>query len=186
MIAAVLAAEGIFAISLPLVIGPWSDTFQTPMGRRRPFMLVALLPFAFCLALLPFMPRLWLMTLLLLAFFFAYYIYEPPYRGLYPDLLPESEYGRSQGVQHLLRGLAIGLGVVGGGFLFDVWHQGPFLIGSFVVVAACAAPIVLVKETGGSNRVFEGIGTYVSHSWQLFRSEPEVRRFLVCNSAWEG
>ena len=50
------------------------------------------------------------MTLILLAFFFAYYVYEPPYRGLYPDLLPQSEYGRAQGVQHLLRGLAIGVG----------------------------------------------------------------------------
>src|SRR5207247_2571545 len=28
--------------------------------------------------------------------------------------------------------------------------------------------------------------TYVSHSWRILESEPEVRRFLVCNSAWEG
>ena len=50
MIAAVLAAEGVFALTLPLVIGPWSDTFKTPMGRRRPFMLAALGPIGFCLA----------------------------------------------------------------------------------------------------------------------------------------
>src|SRR6266702_8959883 len=128
LIALVLGSEGIFALTLPLVIGPWSDTFQTPMGRRRPFMLVALWPLAFCLAVVAFMPRLWLMTLLLLAFFFAYYLYETPYRGLYPDLLPASVYGRSQGVQHLLRRLAIGGGLVGGGLLFDVWHPAPFLI----------------------------------------------------------
>src|SRR6266542_3643132 len=85
MIAAVLAAEGVFALTLPVVIGPWSDTFQTPMGRRRPFMLAALAPLGFCLALVAFMPSLWLMTLILLAFFFAHYGYEPPYRGLYPD-----------------------------------------------------------------------------------------------------
>jgi MFS family permease len=186
LIALVLGAEGLFALTLPLVIGPWSDTFQTPMGRRRPFMLVALPPFAFCLALIAFMPRLWLMTLLLLAFFGAYYVYEPPYRGLYPDLLPESEYGRSQGIQHLLRGLAIGCGLVGGGFLFNLWHPAPFLIASVVVTAACAVPIVFVHESSGSNRVFEGVRAYVAHSWAIFRREPEVRRFLVCNSAWEG
>ncbi len=186
LIALVLGSEGLFALSLPLVIGPWSDTFQTPMGRRRPFMLVALGPIAFCLAVVAFMPRLWLMTLLLLAFFFAYYVYETPYRGLYPDLLPEKEYGRSQGVQHLLRGLAIGCGLVGGGFLFDRWHPAPFLIASVVVTAACAAPIVFVREERGSNRVFEGVRAYLRHSWDIFRSEPEVRRFLVCNSAWEG
>ena len=46
LIALVLAAEGLFAITLPLVIGPWSDTFHTPLGRRRPF-LVALGPIGF-------------------------------------------------------------------------------------------------------------------------------------------
>src|SRR3954452_8076764 len=116
MIALVLAAEGVFAITLPLVIGPWSDTFHTPLGRRRPFMIVALGPMAFCLALIAFMPSFWTMTLVLMAFFFAYYVFEPPYRGLYPDLLEPQTYGRAQSVQHILRGIALGLGLVGGGF----------------------------------------------------------------------
>src|SRR5512132_3665023 len=128
LIAVILGSEGLFALTLPLVIGPWSDTFQTPMGRRRPFMLVALGPMGFCLALVAFMPSLWTMTLVLLAFFFAYYVYEPPYRGLYPDLLEPQTYGRAQGVQHILRGIALGLGLVGGGFLLDVWHPFPFLL----------------------------------------------------------
>src|SRR3954454_17191804 len=113
LIGLVLGAEGVFALCLSPVIGPWSDTFETPMGRRRPFMLVALGPMGFCLALVAFMPSLWLMTLILLGFFFAYYVYEPPYRGLYPDLLPQGQYGRAQGVQHLLRGVAIGAGLIG-------------------------------------------------------------------------
>ena len=33
LIAVILGAEGLFALTLPLVIGPWSDTFQTPLGR---------------------------------------------------------------------------------------------------------------------------------------------------------
>ena len=74
LIALVLAAEGVFAITLPLVIGPWSDSFHTPLGRRRPFMLVALGPIGFCLALMAFMPSLWTTALLVFAFFFAYYV----------------------------------------------------------------------------------------------------------------
>ena len=187
LIALILGSEGIFALTLPLVIGPWSDTFQTPMGRRRPFMLVGLGPIGFCLALVAFMPNLWLMTLILLGFFFAYYLYEPPYRGLYPDLLPQSQYGRAQGVQHLLRGIAIGVGLIGGGFLFGVWHPAPFLLTALGTVAACGAAIVFVREPpGASNRVFEGVRTYVAHSLRIVRAEPQIRRFLVCNSAWEG
>ncbi len=187
LIALVLGAEGIFALTLPLVIGPWSDTFYTPMGRRRPFMLAALGPMGFCLALMPFMPSLWTTALIVLAFFFAYYVYEPPYRGLYPDLLPESVYGRSQGVQHIMRGLALGLALVGGGFLFHVWKAFPFLVAAFVTTLACGAVIVLVREdVHGTRRQFEGVRSYLARSWHILRGEPLVRRFLIANAAWEA
>lgn len=186
LIAAVLAAEGLFAIALPLVIGPWSDTFHTPLGRRRPFMLAALGPLGFSLALLAFMPSLWTTALLVFAFFFAYYVYEPPYRGLYPDLLPPDVFGRAQGIQHLLRGVALGAALIGGGALFHVWEASPFLVASVVVTLACLAPIVLVREDGGHGRVFEGVGVYVRHSWRVFRRNPDVRKFLIANAAWEA
>ena len=186
LIALVLAAEGAFAFTLPLLIGPWSDTFHTPLGRRRPFMLVALGPIGFCLALMAFMPSLWTTALLVFAFFFAYYVYEPPYRGLYPDLLPERVYGRAQGVQHLLRAAALGTALIGGGALFHVWEPFPFLIAAFVVTAACTAPIVLLHEDGGHGRVFEGVRWYVRVSWDVARRAPDVRRFLVVNTALEA
>jgi MFS family permease len=187
MIAAVLAAEGVFAIALPLVIGPWSDTFHTPMGRRRPFMLAALGPIGFCLAIVGFMPNIWTVTLIVLAFFFAYYVYEPPYRGLYPDVLHESMYGRSQGVQHVMRGIALGIALVGGGFLFKVWHPAPFLLAAVATTVACGATVVFVREVvGEGSRVFRGVRSYVRTSWRVFHDVPEVRRFLLANSAWEG
>ena len=187
MIAAVLAAEGVFALTLPLVIGPWSDTFQTPMGRRRPFMVAALGPIGFCLAIVAFMPNIWTATLIVLAFFFAYYVYEPPYRGLYPDVLHERMYGRSQGVQHVMRGIALGAALVGGGFLFHVWRPAPFLLAAVATSAACAAVIVLVhEEAGEGSRVFRGVRSYLRTSWQVFHDVPQVRRFLLANAAWEG
>jgi MFS family permease len=186
LIGLVLGAEGVFALLLSPVIGPWSDSFHTPLGRRRPFMLAALGPLGFCLLLMPFMPNLWTTTLIVLAFFFAYYVYEPPYRGLYPDLLPPSTYGRAQGIQHVLRGIALGVALVGGGFLLKMWHAAPFVLAAFVTTAACAAPILFVREDGGHGRVFEGVRAYFNRSWSLLREEAEVRRFLLANAAWEG
>ena len=61
------------------------------------------------IALMGLMPNLWTAAIAVLAFYVAYYVYEPPYRGLYPDLLPPSMFGRAQGVQHLLRGAALGI-----------------------------------------------------------------------------
>jgi MFS family permease len=187
MIAAVLAAEGVFALTLPLVIGPWSDTFQTPLGRRRPFMVAALGPMGFCLAIVAFMPNIWTATLIVLAFFFAYYVYEPPYRGLYPDVLHERMYGRSQGVQHVMRGVALGAALVGGGFLFNLWRPGTFLLAAVATTAACGAVIALVREEARQgSRVFRGVRSYLRTSWDVFRGVPEVRRFLLANAAWEG
>ncbi len=186
LIGLILGAEGAFALTLPLVIGPWSDTFHTPMGRRRPFMLAAIGPMGFCLALVAFMPNLWTTALLVFAFFFAYYVYEPPYRGLYPDLLPEAVYGRAQGVQHLLRGIALGTALIGGAGLLHLWPAAPFLVSAFVVVCACSVPIAFVREAGGEARVFEGVGTYMRHSWRVFTANRDIRRFLIANAAWEG
>ena len=186
MIAAVLGAEGAFALTLPVVIGPWSDTFHTPLGRRRPFMLAALGPMGFSLSLIAFMPSLWTTALIVFAFFFAYYVYEPPYRGLYPDLLPTGIYGRAQSVQHILRGVALGSALIGGAFLFHVWRPAPFLVAAWMTTAACGAAILLVREDGGHSRVFKGVRSYVSMSWRIVRDEPDVRRFLIANAAWEG
>jgi MFS family permease len=149
-------------------------------------MLVALGPIGFCLALMAFMPSLWTTALLVFAFFFAYYVYEPPYRGLYPDVLDPEVYGRSQSVQHMMRGLALGSALVGGGFLLHYWHAGPFLLAAFVTTAACGATVLFVREQGGESRVFNGLRSYFRTSWILFRREPEVRRFLAANAAWEG
>jgi MFS family permease len=186
LIALVLGSEGLFALALSPVIGPWSDTFHTPLGRRRPFMLVALGPMGFCLALVAFMPSFWTMTLVLLAFFFAYYVYEPPYRGLYPDLLDPQTYGRAQGVQHVMRGVALGAALIGGGFLLDLWHPFPFLVAAFVTTAACGACIVLVREDGGYGAVYEGTRAYLARSWCVLREFPDMRAFLTANAAWEG
>ncbi len=186
VIGLVIGAEGFFALTLSPVVGPWSDTFHTPLGRRRPFMLVGLGPMAFCLLLVPFMPNLWTTTLLVLAFYFAYYLYEPPYRGLYPDVLAPDAYGRAQGVQHVLRGIALGIALIGGNFLLKVWSPAPFLTAAVVTSAACGLTILLVREDGGHGRVFEGVFTYVKRSWEIFWHDGDVRRFLIANSAWEG
>lgn len=186
LIGVILGAEGIFALCLSPVIGPWSDAFHTPLGRRRPFMLVALPGLGLCLLLMPFLPNLWLTALVVMAFFFAYYMYEPPYRGLYPDVLPPSLFGRSQSVQHILRGVAIGVALVGGGFLFKAWRPSPFLLAALLTTSACGLTIYLVREDGGQGRVFEGFWAYVKRSWNIFWQEGDMRRFLIANAAWEG
>lgn len=44
LIGLVLAAEGVFAVFVPLLVGPMSDATQASFGRRRPYMALALVP----------------------------------------------------------------------------------------------------------------------------------------------
>ena len=111
----VLASEGVFALTLPLVVGPLSDATMTPLGRRRPYLLLGLPPMALAVGLVGSMPTLAATTLLLFVFFFGSYVYEPPWRGLYADLVPIEVQGRGQAAAHVMRGLAMAGALVGGG-----------------------------------------------------------------------
>lgn len=82
--------------------------------------------------------------------------------------------------------LALGGALVGGGFLLDIWAPGPFLVAAFVTTLACGAVVVFVHEDGGHGRVFRGFRAYLSTTWTVFREDPDVRRFLIANAAWEG
>jgi MFS family permease len=186
LIGLVLAAEGAFAILLPLLVGPVSDATQTTLGRRRPLMLLALLPMAVTLALVAFMDTLPATALALFGFFFAYYIYEPPYRGLYPDLLPESVFGRAQGAQHVLRGLALGGALVSGGFLLAVWEPFPFVLAAGVTLLTCGAVVVFAREDASASRQYERLRSFFAAPWRIVRRDKHVRRFLIANTAWEA
>ena len=186
LIGLVLAAEGGFAIVLPLLVGPMSDATQTPLGRRRPFMLLALAPMAVTLTLVAFMHSLPSTALALFGFFFAYYIYEPPYRGLYPDLLPDTVFGRAQGAQHILRGAALGGALVGGGFLLAVWEPFPFLLAAGVTLLTCGAVVTLVREEVDGSRQYERLRSFFAAPWRVVRRHRDVRRFLIANTAWEA
>jgi hypothetical protein len=55
-----------------------------------------------------------------LAFFVGYYLYYPPYRAFYADLLPRRFYARAQSSQAILRGAGLGVALLTGGLLLTV------------------------------------------------------------------
>jgi maltose/moltooligosaccharide transporter len=186
IVGVILSAEGWFAITLPLLVGPLSDATRTPFGRRRPYMAFALGPLALSVAMVAFMPNLVATAFVVFAFFFAYYIYEPPYRGLYPDLLPDEVFGRSQGVQHVLRGIALGVSLVAGGFLLDAWEPFPFVLAAGVGVLACALVVALVRESTAGRRHYEKFRSHLAAPWRIVKRERNVQLFLLANTAWEA
>jgi MFS family permease len=150
-------------------------------------MLFAVGPMAIALSLLAFMPNLWATAFIFFSFAFAYYIYEPPYRGLYPDRIDDHIYGRAQGAQHMMRGAALGFALVLGPLLLAVWTPFPFVVAAIIALVSCTVVIILVREPQLPDRQFDQKKrSYLATPFRIVREHKPVRWFLIANTAWEA
>ena len=186
VIGLVLGAEGVFALLLSPIIGPWSDSFHTPLGRRRPFMLAALGPMGFCLLLMPFMPNLWTTTLVVLGVLLRLLRVRDAVPRPLSGPAPRSCRARAGASSISCEESRLRWRSPAGSYLFKLWNASPFLIAAAVVVAACGATSLLVSEDGGHGRVFEASVRTTGIAGGSCARSGEIRRFLLANSAWEA
>src|ERR1051325_7898555 len=62
--------------------------------------------------------------------------FSPAKYGILPEMLPDRDLSRANGVLEMSTFVAIVLGTAVGGYLFDVWHDRLWLIGVIVVAVA--------------------------------------------------
>lgn len=118
------------------IIGHYSDSTWTKMGRRRPFFLVGALLTAFALVLMPnaailttVLPPLFIGAGLLMIMDASINVTMEPFRALIADNLPNSQ--RSQGFS--IQTFLIGTGAVVGSWL-------PYVLAEWLDVSKTAAP----------------------------------------------
>ena len=140
VVGAILGGEGALALALPLVSGALSDRIRpNRLGKRLPFVLLGA-PMALAgLVLLPLSVDLLVASIAVGLFFVGYYLYYPPYRALYADLLPRHLYARSQASQGVLRGVGLGVALLAGGFFLDLWRPLPFVVAGSLLLATTLA-----------------------------------------------
>jgi MFS family permease len=155
------------------------------LGRRLPFVLLGAPLAGGGLILLPFAPGYQVAGLSVLVFFIGYYLYYPPYRAMYADLLPKRLLPRAQSSQAIFRGAGLGLAMVAGGLLLSVWTPLPFVLGVAVLGASTMSlrpvhrlartipPPAPVERTAG-NPVAE-----------LFFHNRSLQLFAIANAIWE-
>ena len=68
------------------------------------------------------------------------------------------------------------------GFLLALWEPAPFLLAAGVVLVACGAVIVFVREDTSGERRYTRLRTVLAAPWRVVRRERNVRRFLVANT----
>lgn len=187
VIGLIIGGEGLFALFLPLLIGSWSDGVDTRFGRRLPFLVVAAPVAAIALILMPLAPSLLAVAALALVFFVAYFAYYPPYRTLYPDLVPERMHGRAQSSQAIFRGLGLGLALVAGGVLLALWQPLPFVLAAVVLLAVTAVLVARVREPeAGEGRCLpHGVRGTIQTVRDLVSEHRDIRSLLIANALWE-
>lgn len=182
-IGALIGAEGAFALIVPLLSGPLSDRLGGPPLRRRlPFVVAGVPVIVVGLVVLPFGSTAIVAGGGVLAFFVGYYVYYPPYRALYADLLPRRFFGRAQANQAVQRGAGLGVALLAGGLLIGAWQPLPFLLAGAVVIATAFAlrPVARI-ETPCPNPTLPYRGSSVR---ELLRHRS-LRRFSLANALWE-
>ena len=183
-VGALIGGEGAFALIVPLASGTISDRLPpSPLGRRLPFVLVGAPLAGVALAVLPFSSSIALAGAAVLAFFVGYYVYYPPYRALYADLLPRRLYARAQAGQAIARGAGLGVALLTGGLFLGLWQPLPFLIAAAVLGATTIALLPVFRL---ESRCRNSTLPYRPASLrQILIESPKLRLFAVVNALWE-
>jgi MFS family permease len=182
-VGAIIGGEGAFALIVPLAAGAISDRLPpSPLGRRFPFVVAGAPLAAAGLALLPFSHSTAIAATTVLAFFVGYYLYYPPYRALYADLLPRRLYARAQAGQAIARGAGLGGALLAGGLLLGIWQPLAFLLGAGILAATTVALLPVFRL---QSRCRDSTLPYRSASLREILRNAELRLFAAVNALWE-
>lgn len=125
---------GILAMTVPPLVGAWSDRLKTPFGRRRPIMVLGTLltlPGLFLMMAAANFPEL-VVGYAIIQFFFN--AAGAAYAGVVPDVVPAQQFGKASGFlgTMTLFGIAAGTGAT---FVFGDKPVLYFVIALIVVVS---------------------------------------------------
>jgi MFS family permease len=183
VVGALVGGEGALALVVPITAGAISDRLPpSPLGRRLPFVLLGAPLAAAALVLLPFSSSIGIAGAAVLVFFVGYYVYYPPYRALYADLLPRRLYARAQAGQAIARGAGLGFALLVGGLLLGLWQPLPFLIAAGILAATTIALLPVFRL---QSRCSNAAVPYQAASLRILLKSPGLRVFGVVNALWE-
>lgn len=181
-----IGGEGAFALVVPVIAGVVSDRMRpTSIGRRLPFVIAGGPLVMAGLILLPLSPNIVVASVAILMFYVGYYLFYPPYRAIYADVLPQDLFARSQASQAILRGAGLGAALLAGGLLLGLWRELPFVVAA-VLLGATGLALIPVSQLCGpeSSGSIDGAVSGGS-SIRTFLRNRRLQQFALANSLWE-
>ena len=178
----IVGGEGVLSLVVPVLIGAWSDAARS----RMPFIQVAaVLAVAGMLVMPATTSSLVGLVVALGLFFLGYFVYHSPYYALFPDLVPDAQRGRSQGVQGALRSVGMLASLSAGGLLMEWWVPLPFALGALAIaVTTWMLGRAIRRMPLHPHAVPRTSGGWLAEL-HLLRAAPGVRNWAVANALWE-
>lgn len=165
------------------VTGGLSDRTNTRFGRRKPWLLAGVPLAALGFVAIPHFYFLAGIVVAILLFNLGMAVFNSPTLALLGDLFPPGQRSKANGVIHLMGGIGVIVALIGGGILYDLGREMPFIFGSLLMVVAISVVLIRVKETTAYLPVQKELPQFSlkSVSGQIFdrRHRPTVMLLLA-------
>jgi len=148
-IGSIMTIDNIFAILLLPFLGALSDRTRTPLGRRRPYILLGSILAAVFFLLIPTalgsrILGLTMFVIILMNLSMA--LFRSPVIALMPDITPSAYRSQANGIINFMGGLGSLLVYFGGKPLYDTSLSLPFVVGGLAMLVACLLVVAFVRE----------------------------------------
>lgn len=188
VVGALVGGEGLFGIVMPGLVGAYSDRVSHRVSDRLRLLVGCAVVLG--VALLAVAAVTWLggrsvigYAIALVALYAGYYALLAPYWSLYPGLVPPDQSGRSRSVESTFRVIGVGLALIAGGLLLDLWAPLPFVVAA-VVLAAVTLVLVLGLRARWPQEVTGGSGEGTRAAVLGLLADPHIRNLCVANTLW--
>jgi maltose/moltooligosaccharide transporter len=130
-----MGTDNLIGLLLIPIIGAWSDRVNSPLGRRLPFIVVAVPVAALTFFAIPFAAALlWLLILTEVLFTAAMHSYRGPVISLMVDHTPPEKRSTANGIINLMGGIGVLIAFGGLSLLYDIDPRLTFGVGAAVLL----------------------------------------------------
>ncbi len=149
VVGAIMTIDNVFAILLLPFLGALSDSTNTRIGKRRPYILIGAPLAMIFFILIPFANKTQVLGLMMLTVIFmnlAMAIYRTPVIALMPDITPSKYRSHANGIINFMGGAGALLVYFGGKPLYDKNISYPFIAAGIFMFIACMLVVVFIKD----------------------------------------
>lgn len=146
LIGFLMTIDNYFALFVQPYIGNRSDRTNTRYGRRLPYLLIGIPIAALFYALIPFHTSLFTLIIFMICMNLSMAIFRSPTIALMPDITPETERTKANGIINFMGGCGGILAFSVGSYLFGVEESLPFLAVSAIFLVALLVVFKNINE----------------------------------------